>query len=124
MQYFLNELGLEHDTADFSGRTPFSIGIDFQISKRKQQLEPAVNLLIQKGVNIDQANEANETPYLRLYNERLSDIAEFLRQKGANINQVSKSGIFALKIALMRRDNDEIKRLNSHGADINLKDHH
>ena len=75
-------------------------------------------------MKIDQPNEANETPFLRMYNERLHEIAEFLREKGANLNHVSKSGIFALKIALMRRDNNEIKRLHSLGADINLKDHH
>lgn len=36
---------------------------------------------------------------------------------------MSKKGIFALKIALMRRDDKEIKRLHSLGADINQLDH-
>ena len=35
---------------------------------------------------------------------------------------MSKAGIFPLKIALLRRDNDEIHRLVSKGADINLAD--
>lgn len=38
---------------------------------------------------------------------------------------MSKAGIFALKIALMRRDDAEIKRLvNECGADVNQLDHH
>ena len=45
--------------------------------------------------------------------------AEYLRQKGADVNKVSNAGMFALKIALIRRKNDEIKRLCSVGADIN-----
>lgn len=31
VQYFLNELDISFDEADFQGRTPFSIGIDYQI---------------------------------------------------------------------------------------------
>lgn len=38
------------------------------------------------------------------------------------MNKVTKAGMFALKIALIRRKNDEIKRLCSVGADINLCD--
>ena len=35
---------------------------------------------------------------------------------------ISKSGVFALKIALIRRDDEEIKRLVNLGADINQTD--
>lgn len=55
-------------------------------------------------------------------NSHCHQAAEYLRQKGANVNQVSKAGIFALKIALVRRKNEEITRLCSVGADINLCD--
>jgi ankyrin repeat protein len=37
---------------------------------------------------------------------------------------MSKAGVFVLKIALLRRDDDEIKRLVGLGAEINLKDQH
>ena len=47
VQFFLNELNLEFNSPDFRDRTPFSIGIDFQISKMKPALEPAVKLLIE-----------------------------------------------------------------------------
>ena len=124
VQYFLNELKLNHDEPDYRDRTPFSMGIDFQIARMEKKLDPAVNLLMAQGARIDHPDEANQTPYLKLYNSRLDDIAETLRQKGANINQMSKSGVFALKIALIRREDAEIKRLHSVGADINKVDHH
>jgi ankyrin repeat protein len=43
----------------------------------------------------------------------------YLLDKGANINAMSKVGVFALKIALIRRNNEEIKMLVKRGADIN-----
>ena len=51
-------------------------------------------------------------------------MADELLERGANINQMSKSGIFALKIALIRRQDAEIKRLVSKGGDINQVDQH
>ena len=72
-----------------------------------------------RGVNIDCADEASQTPYLKLYNAKLGEIAEILRERGANVNQMSKAGVFALKIALIRRDDADIKRLVSFGAEIN-----
>jgi len=64
-------------------------------------------------------NEANETPFLKCYNAQLGELAELLRTKGAKIDTMSKSGVFALKIALIRREEEEIKRLTGLGADIN-----
>lgn len=85
-------------------------------------MHSAVAVLLERNVNFDYPDEANQTPYLKLYNTRLNGIAENLRDRGANINQMSRAGIFVLKIALIRRDDDEIKRLVSLGADINQVD--
>ena len=85
-------------------------------------MHPSVTLLLERNVNFDYPDEANQTPYLKLYNSRLDAIAETLRERGANINQMSRAGVFVLKIALIRRDDSEIKRLVSHGADINQVD--
>jgi hypothetical protein len=79
VQFFLNELGLAIDTPDYCDRTPFSIGIDYQISKMQKSLEPAVKLLMERGSRIDYPDEANQTPYLKLYNNRFDEIAEILR---------------------------------------------
>jgi len=86
-------------------------------------MDPAVSLLIERGVNIDSPDEANQTPYLKLYNNRRTlQVAENLRERGANVNAMSKSGIYVLKIALLRRDDAEITRLIECGANINLID--
>ena len=122
VQYLLNELNLQFDSPDSQDRTPFSIGIDTQILKHNTLIDKAVNLLIEKKANIDYPDEANQTPYLKLYNAQLREAAELLREKGANVNQMNNSGIFALKIALIRREDAEIKRLVSVGANINQID--
>ena len=85
-------------------------------------MHPAVKLLLERDVNFDYPDEANQTPYLKLYNSRLDAIAETLRERGADINQMSRAGIFVLKIALIRRDDKEITRLVSLGANINQID--
>ena len=118
----MNELGLEFDSPDYSDRTPFSIGIDWQIQGASVDMHPAVALLLERNVNFDYPDEADQTPYLKLYNSKMNAIAESLRERGANINQMSRAGIFVLKIALIRRDDDEIKRLVSLGANINQVD--
>jgi len=120
----LLRIGIDCDTPDFKNRTPFNVGIDFLIARQQPSLDASLEKLISKGVNIDYADEANQTPFLKLYNSRLQQASESLRLLGANINQMSKSGIFALKIALMRRDDAEIKRLVSLGANINQIDQH
>ncbi len=38
---------------------------------------------------------------------------------GANVNQIDVSGMFGLKYALIRRQNSEIEKLISRGANIN-----
>ena len=118
----LLDMGVERDGLDYQKRSPFFIGIDQHIAAGKDELPKSLQKLMDEGVNIDCADQANQTPFLKLYNARLQNAAEQLRLKGANVNQMSKSGIFALKIALVRRDDAEIKRLVEHGASINQID--
>jgi len=54
-----------------------------------------------------------------LYNKVYKDAAFYLLENGSNINAMSKAGVFALKMALIRRNSDEIRALVSRGADIN-----
>ena len=112
------------DEMDYKNRNPFTIGVDnSMISRSDGKLSAEMKNLIDCGADFDLADESAQTPYLKLYNARLLDAAEFLRAKGANIKAMSKSGIFVLKIALIRREDAEIKRLVDLGADINQKDH-
>lgn len=49
-------------------------------------------------------------------------LANRILDLGANINQMDKGGLFALKYALIRREDDEIRRLVTSGANINQVD--
>ena len=93
------------------------------IHRGVSELSGEMKNLIDCGADFDLPDESGQTPYLKLYNARLLDAAEFLRQKGANIKAMSKAGVYVLKIALIRRDDAEIRRLVDLGADINQKDH-
>ena len=55
----MNELGLEFDSPDYSDRTPFSIGIDWQIQGASVDMHPAVALLLERNVNFDYPDEAD-----------------------------------------------------------------
>lgn len=71
------------------------------------------------GANCDLPDRQGQTPFMQLYSKVYKDAAFYLLDKGANINAMSKVGVFALKMALIRRNNDDIKELVSRGADIN-----
>jgi len=89
-------------------------------------MNPSTYFLLDKGVNPDVADHDNQTPFLKLYSYRGGpsvEIAKELLSKGVNVNQMSKQGMFALKVALVRRENEEIEYLVKKGADINQIDH-
>ena len=70
-------------------------------------------------------DDDNQTPFLRLYAEKSDSNqqnAKKLLELGANIKQMSRQGMFALKIALVRRQEKEIEYLVGKGADINQHD--
>jgi ankyrin repeat protein len=111
------------DERDFKKRNPFTIGVDFSmIPRAENEMSGEMKDLIESGANFDLADDSGQTPYIKLYNARLFEPAEFLRSKGANIKAMSKAGIYVLKIALIRREEEEIKRLVKEGADINQRD--
>ena len=121
-KYLLNEK-VQFDDMDFKKRNPFTIGVDFSMIPRAENvMGEEMKDLIKSGVNFDLPDDSGQTPYLKLYNARLLVAAEFLRSKGANIKAMSKAGVFVLKIALIRREDAEIKRLVDLGADINQID--
>ena len=68
LRLLVNEMSIAHDDTDYKGRNAFSIGIDWQISKHNQIIDPAIEFLMFKGTQIDLPNEANETPFLKCYN--------------------------------------------------------
>ena len=67
----LHEMGVSVDSTDYQNRTPFSIGVDHQISFGTDLLPKSLEMLMENGVNIDCADQALQTPFLKLYNARM-----------------------------------------------------
>jgi len=83
------------------------------------ELEEVVQLLIERGANVNFADNDGETPLLRCQSV---EIAELLIKKGANVNASNKSGLTPLHLAAFEEARIEIARLLiSHGADVNAR---
>lgn len=77
---------------------------------------------MEQDASVDSADKKGRTPHLIYYSEKNYDNAKELIIRGANINHMDNSGLFALKYALIRRDQAEITRLVKEGAEINKID--
>lgn len=119
-EFLVDKLNLAVDETDFMGRNPFMINVAAYPSR--QTFGNTVEKLLQKGIRFDLADSNNRTPFLIYYENHNSALANKLLDMGANINQMDQGGLFALKYALIRRQDDEIKRLVSKGANINQID--
>jgi len=75
--------------------------------------------LLERKVRFDLADTNGRTPFLIYYENHNMPLANRLLDEGANIKQMDQGGLFALKYALIRRQDDEIRRLVARGADIN-----
>ena len=117
--YLIKEKKLPIDEIDNEGLNPVYISIKARIDRGKDTLSEGTKELIKMGANFDLADRQGQTSFLHLYNKNYKDAALYLLDKGANINAMSKVGVFALKIALIRRNGEEIKMLVKRGADIN-----
>ena len=73
-------------------------------------------------VKFDLADQNGKTPFLTYYEHSNYDLAYKLLQSGANIMKMDNNGQFALKYALIRKENTEIQKLVSFKADINQID--
>lgn len=71
------------------------------------------------NVKFDLSDAKGRTPFLIYYEHSNLLMANKLLEKGAKINQMDSEGLFALKYALIRRNNAEITRLVELGANIN-----
>lgn len=76
-------------------------------------------MLLSLGVKFDTADKNGRTAFLIYYEKQNMNSANKLLDRGANICQMDNAGLFALKYALIRRQDSEITRLVERGADIN-----
>lgn len=59
---------------------------------------------IDLNVRLDFADKKGRTPFLNYYERSAFEICDKLVHKGANVNQIDASGLFALKYALIKRN--------------------
>ena len=79
--------------------------------------------LITLGVNTDLPDAKGRTPFLNYYGNSRFVEAERMLSLGANVNQMDASGLYALKYALIRRNNQAIEKLvKEYKGDINKVD--
>lgn len=81
-----------------------------------------VDKFLKKEVRIDFPNRKGRTPFLNFYEKQNFELAYQMLDLGANVNQMDTSGLFALKYALIRRQNNSIQKLLDLGANINQID--
>ncbi len=81
-----------------------------------------VNKFLELEVRIDYPNRKGRTPFLNFYEKQNFQLAQQMLDLGANVNQMDQSGLFALKYALIRRQNASIQKLLDNGANINQID--
>jgi ankyrin repeat protein len=77
---------------------------------------------LKADVRIDYPNRKGRTPFLNFYEKQNFELSSQMLDLGANVNQMDNSGLFALKYALIRRQNPAIKKLLDYGANINQID--
>jgi len=119
-EFLANELKIAVDEIDYNGRNPFMINCtEFPAILTFSE---AMQDLLAKRVNFDLADERGRTPFLVYYEHSNFDLANRLLDAGASVNHMDNQGLFALKYALIRRQDDEIKRLITKGAQINQID--
>lgn len=118
---FLDKMGVNNDDTDFQGRNPFLIAVQ---SLPTNEMTASMLDLLDRNVRFDLADKRGCTPFLIYYDHQNFAMANRLLDKGANINAIDQDGLFALKYALVRRNDDELRRLCGLGANINLRDNH
>jgi ankyrin repeat protein len=78
---------------------------------------------LDKKVRVDLQDIDGRTPFLNLYSNKYVKLSKEFLNLGANVNQIDKAGLYALKYAMIRRDQDEINCLvKDYGANINQID--
>jgi ankyrin repeat protein len=126
LRFLVEESEVSLNDLDIRQQNPFSVAIDKHLSTHRSAFSKSVQYLMNKGANLDSPDQDNQTPFLRLWSQSASchrDNAKIILGRGAKVNQMSNQGMYALKISLVRREENEIKFLIDKGADINQCDH-
>ena len=88
----------------------------------KKGLKEVVELLIQKGANVNAKDNYRYTPIFIAAMNGHKEIVEILIQNGANVNARDKDGVTVLMEASRRGYRDIIRLLIQNGANVNARD--
>jgi ankyrin repeat protein len=104
--FLIEELKTPVDEVDYLGRNPFMLNAI--ANPNKTEVTPSVQRLLDMNVKFDLSDAKGRTPFLIYYENSNLVLANKLLEQGANIKQMDSQGLFALKFALIRRNNAEI----------------
>lgn len=120
----LFEMKINPDDVDLNKRTPLNLcSLKFVNQVETAHETTLMEGLLSKKVRFDLPDVNGRTPFLNFYeHQKYARANEFL-QLGANVNQMDKTGFYALKYAMIRRDGSQIEELvKTYSANINQID--
>jgi len=111
MLRFLLDHGAPVDGRDENGSTYL------QTAVKDGDLDDVARLLIERGANVNIADDEGATPLLRVDSVKM---AQLLIEHGARVNAADRDGLTPLHLAAFESENIELaKLLIAHGADVN-----
>jgi len=111
-ELLLQDINININYRNIYGQTLLILSVNFDLLE-------IVNLLLDKGAEINLFDNCGESALTRASFLRRITIVELLVRRGANINHRNNSGLSALILAGFNNDIDLIKILISGGANIN-----
>ena len=115
IKILLNQVSIDVNHQDFKGQAALHFATsfaDFDI----------VNLLLEKGAQIDICDSRGRTPLMGAVMHRRKDMVKLLLDKGANINnKTDNDELTPLHFAVMMGDIEGVKLLLNHGANLDAK---
>ena len=103
---FLLSQKIDPDTPDYDQRTPFQLLSKAPNAGNAQSyFNYSFDKLLDMECRIDYPDVKGNTPFLNFYADQKFELAYRMLDMGANVNQMDNSGLFALKYALIRRQN-------------------
>lgn len=107
--------GMSANTRDSDSANPVLISAAYK------EREEMVDLLLQKGADINAKGEGGITALMYAAEKKSPVIVQKLIEKGADVNAKSDTGYTALLVAVREKNNGIIKLLLDKGADVNAK---
>ena len=105
---FVLSLGINADQPDYDEVTPFNLMSINNFNSLDQNHQHMLKKFLSMDVRIDFPNRKGRTPFLNFYEKQNFELATQMLDLGANVNQMDNAGLFALKYALIRRQNASI----------------